>query len=210
MTGELFWTTVAALLTLSTFSFLYKDNPFYKFAEHLVVGVSAGYFTMILLVTSLWPKLVDSIAAGQYFYIIPGILGLMMFFRFSKTKSWLARYPIAIYIGVGAALEMILQLQARVIEQLNATIQMAESLQNGASVGDIINNLIIIVGVVCGLAYFYFSKEHKGVFGGAATMGIWVLMVGFGASFGYTVMARISLLIDRVQFLGNWINLMTG
>lgn len=210
MTGELFWTTVAALLTLSTFSFLYKDNPFYKFAEHLVVGVSAGYFTMILLVTSLWPKLVDSIAAGQYFYIIPGILGLMMFFRFSKTKSWLARYPIAIYIGVGAALEMILQLQARVIEQLNATIQMAESIQNGASVGDIINNLIIIVGVVCGLAYFYFSKEHKGVFGGAATMGIWVLMVGFGASFGYTVMARISLLIDRVQFLGNWINLMTG
>lgn len=210
MTGELFWTTVAALLTLSTFSFLYKDNPFYKFAEHLVVGVSAGYFTMILLVTSLWPKLVDSIAAGQYFYIIPGILGLMMFFRFSKTKSWLARYPIAIYIGVGAALEMILQLQARVIEQLNATIQMAESIQNGASAGDIINNLIIIVGVVCGLAYFYFSKEHKGVFGGAATMGIWVLMVGFGASFGYTVMARISLLIDRVQFLGNWINLMTG
>lgn len=210
MTGELFWTTVAALLTLATFSFLYKDNPFYKFAEHLVVGVSAGYFTMILLVTSLWPKLVDSIAAGQYFYIIPGILGLMMFFRFSKTKSWLARYPIAIYIGVGAALEMILQLQARVIEQLNATIQMAESIQNGASAGDIINNLIIIVGVVCGLAYFYFSKEHKGVFGGAATMGIWVLMVGFGASFGYTVMARISLLIDRVQFLGNWINLMTG
>ena len=210
MTGELFWTTVAALLTLFTFSFLYKDNPFYKFAEHLVVGVSAGYFTMILVVTSLWPKLVDSIAAGQYFYIIPGILGLMMFFRFSKTKSWLARYPIAIYIGVGAALEMILQLQARVIEQLNATIQIAESIQNAGSVGDIVNNLIIIVGVVCGLAYFYFSKEHKGAFGGAATMGIWVLMVGFGASFGYTVMARISLLIDRVQFLGNWINLMTG
>lgn len=208
--GELFWMSVSGFLTLFIFSFLYKDNPFYKFAEHLVVGVSAGYFTMILLVTSLWPKLVDSIAAGQYFYIIPGILGMMMFFRFSKTKSWLARYPIAIYIGVGAALEMILQLQARVIEQLNATIQMAESIQNGASAGDIINNLIIIVGVVCGLAYFYFSKEHKGVFGGAATMGIWVLMVGFGASFGYTVMARISLLIDRVQFLGNWINLMTG
>ncbi len=210
MTGELMWTTVAAFLTLSIFSFLYKDNPFYKFAEHLVVGVSAGYFTMILLVTSLWPKLIDSIAAGQYFYIIPGILGMMMFFRFSKTKSWLARYPIAIYIGVGAALEMILQLQARVIEQLNATIQMAASIQNGGSAGDIINNLIIIVGVVCGLAYFYFSKEHKGAFGGAATMGIWVLMVGFGASFGYTVMARISLLIDRVQYLGNWINLMTG
>lgn len=208
--SELFWMSVSGFLTLFIFSFLYKDNPFYKFAEHLVVGVSAGYFTMILLVTSLWPKLIDSIAAGQYFYIIPGILGMMMFFRFSKTKSWLARYPIAIYIGVGAALEMILQLQARVIEQLNATIKIAGSIQNAGSIGDVVNNLIIIVGVVCGLAYFYFSKEHKGAFGGAATVGIWVLMVGFGASFGYTVMARVSLLIDRVQFLGNWINLITG
>jgi len=34
-------TWVAAFLTLSIFSFLYKDNPFYKFAEHLMVGVSA-------------------------------------------------------------------------------------------------------------------------------------------------------------------------
>ena len=66
---------------------------------------------------------------------------------------------------------------------------------------------MILVGVLCGLAYFYFSKEHTGVFGGAATIGIWVLMVGFGASFGYTVMARISLFIQRVQFLGDWWNI---
>ena len=210
MSGEVFWTTVAALLTLSTFSFLYKDNPFYKFAEHLVVGVSAGYFTMILIVTSLWPKLVGELSNGNFIYIIPGILGVMMFFRFSKTRSWIARYPIAIYIGVGAALEMILQLQARVIEQLNATIEIAGTIQDGGFTMAGLNNIIIIIGVVCGLAYFYFSKEHKGVFGGAATVGIWVLMVGFGASFGYTVMARVSLFIDRVQFLGDWVNLLTG
>jgi hypothetical protein len=208
MSGEIFWTTVAALLTLSTFSFLYKDNPFYKFAEHLVVGVSAGYFTMILIVTSLWPKLVGELSNGNYIYIVPAILGVMMFFRFSKTRSWIARYPIAIYIGVGAALEMILQLQARVIEQLNATIEIAGAMQAEGWGLSTVNDLIIIIGVVCGLAYFYFSKEHKGVFGGAATVGIWILMVGFGASFGYTVMARISLFIDRVQFLGDWINLL--
>jgi len=208
MSGEVFWTTVAALLTLSTFSFLYKDNPFYKFAEHLVVGVSAGYFTMILIVTSLWPKLVGELSNGNYIYIVPAILGVMMFFRFSKTRSWISRYPIAIYIGVGAALEMILQLQARVIEQLNATIQIAGAIQAEGWTLSAVNDLIIIIGVVCGLAYFYFSKEHKGVFGGAATVGIWILMVGFGASFGYTVMARISLFIDRVQFLGGWINML--
>jgi hypothetical protein len=41
-------------------------------------------------------------------------------------------------------------------------------------------------------------------------VGIWVLMVAFGASFGYTVMARISLLIGRVEFLGRWIKSWTA
>ncbi|NQU06577.1 MAG: hypothetical protein HQ568_10825, partial [Calditrichaeota bacterium] len=44
-----------------------------------------------------------------------------------------------------------------------------------------------------------------GWFGGTARAGIWVLMVAFGAAFGYTVMARISLLIGRMDFLGQWI-----
>jgi hypothetical protein len=66
--------------------------------------------------------------------------------------------------------------------------------------------LIIIVGCMCGLAYFYFSAEHKGVLGGAAKVGIWVLMIGFGATFGYTVMSRISLLIGRFNYLISWVS----
>jgi hypothetical protein len=209
LTPENLWLTAAALLTLATLSFLYKDNPFYKFAEHLVVGVSAGYFTMLLIVTSMWPKLVDELKAGHLWYILPGVLGAMMFFRFSKKQSWVARYPIAIYIGIGTGLSLVVEMQARIIEQLNATIDVAASMKADAaagalSTGDAVNSAIILLGVLCGLAYFYFSKEHKGWFGGAATIGIWMLMVGFGASFGYTVMARISLFIQRVQFLGDW------
>ncbi len=62
-------------------------------------------------------------------------------------------------------------------------------------------DIIIVTGVVCGLVYFFFSKAHTGVVGGAANVGITLLMVAFGASFGYTVMARISLLIGQTQFL---------
>ena len=33
-------------------------------------------------------------------------------------------------------------------------------------------------------------------------------MISFGASFGYTVMARVSLLLGRFQFLlGDWLHL---
>ncbi len=60
---------------------------------------------------------------------------------------------------------------------------------------------IILVGVITVLVYFFFSVEHKGVVGGASKVGIWFLMIAFGASFGYTIMARMSLLIGRVTFL---------
>jgi hypothetical protein len=69
-----------------------------------------------------------------------------------------------------------------------------------------LSNIILVVGVLCGLVYFFFSKEHTGAFGGAARVGIWFLMVAFGAAFGYTVMARISLLIGRFEHLGRWIS----
>jgi hypothetical protein len=59
----------------------------------------------------------------------------------------------------------------------------------------------VFLGVLSVLFYFYFSIEHKGIVGKLGTVGIWFIMISFGASFGYTVMARVSLLIGRVQFL---------
>ena len=41
-------------------------------------------------------------------------------------------------------------------------------------------------------------------------IGIVFLMVGFGASFGYTVMGRISLLVGRITFLfRDWLGLIS-
>ena len=45
------------LLTLSIFSYLYGDNPFYKAAEHIFVGVSAGYIFTITFWDTIWPNL---------------------------------------------------------------------------------------------------------------------------------------------------------
>jgi hypothetical protein len=71
-----------------------------------------------------------------------------------------------------------------------------------------IGNIIIVVGTFCGLIYFFFSKEHKGAFGGAARVGVWFIMITFGAFFGYTVMSRMSLLIGRMDYLfGIWLGL---
>ena len=61
--------------------------------------------------------------------------------------------------------------------------------------------LVLIVGVLSALVYFFFSVEHKGFVGKTANLGIWFLMITFGAAFGYTVMGRIALLAIRLEFL---------
>ena len=77
-------------------------------------------------------------------------------------------------------------------------------------IGQTVSHLILILGVLCGLVYFFFSKEHKGVIGRMSRLGVWILMVTFGASFGYTVMARISLLLGRMQALIDWLEAIFG
>ncbi|MCK4461467.1 MAG: hypothetical protein KAW46_06660, partial [candidate division Zixibacteria bacterium] len=74
----------------------------------------------------------------------------------------------------------------------------------------IVSNWVIFFGVICGIIYFYFSKEHSGAFGRASRLGIWILMITFGASFGYTVMGRISLLVGRITFLfRDWLEIIS-
>ena len=59
------------------------------------------------------------------------------------------------------------------------------------------NQALLLLGLIAGLVYFYFSIEQKGAVGKVSRVGVWVLMIGFGASFGYTVQGRISLAIGR-------------
>lgn len=226
--------TVAAFMTLCIFSFLYRDNPFYRFAEHLVVGVSAGYWIAILYHTSLavlWVNpLVDSASAfghpggsflGKFGMLIvnvaPGLMGILMFSRFFKKASWISRWPIAFYLGVSAGIALPLYLLSFVLKQVAANMVDPRAIFSlilaGNGAGDFfqgVGEIIIVLGSICGLAYFYFSARHKGIFGGAAKLGIWILMIGFGATFGYTVMARISLLIGRLNFLIDWVTALGG
>ena len=63
--------------------------------------------------------------------------------------------------------------------------------------------LLLLAGILACLTYFFFSVEHKGGVGKIARVGIWYLMITFGAAFGFTVMGRIALLAARLEFLFN-------
>jgi hypothetical protein len=192
---------IAALLTLGIFSFLYKDNPVYKMCEHLFVGISAGYYVVLQYYSVVKPNLLDPMRqdfAHNYLLLVPLALGILLFSRFFPKGDWLSRWSIALILGVYPALRITGFGQGDFVEQIHGTILPLWVANNwGATIG----NWILIVGLLTTLVFFFFSKEHKGPLGGAAKVGVYFLMVSFGASYGYTVMARISLLIGRVMFL---------
>ena len=199
MSLEFIGITLASLLTLAIYSFLYKDNPFYKLAEHIFAGISAGYYVGLVWHSIIRQQLlIPLLNQHQYLFIIPGILGILMFTRFVPKISWISRISLAFVIGNTAGITFIQQLHGIVIPQTRSTFLDITS----------ISGLVMVIGVISTIIYFYFSKEHKGVLGLGAQTGIWFIMIAFGASFGYTVMARVSLLIGRAEFLLlNWLHL---
>ena len=202
---------VGAGLTLALYSFLYKDNPLFKLAEHMYVGVAAAYtlsqvWYLVLLADVVMPifNLETEAASGSSDWLLafPTFLGLLMLTRFSRRFGWLSRISFAFVVGLGAGFAIPRSISSFLLAQIEPTL--APLSWSGAG----LNLLIILVGVVTVLIYFFFSVEHTGVVGKASRIGIWFLMVSFGASFGYTIMARLSLLIGRVSFLmGDWLHI---
>jgi hypothetical protein len=198
---------IAAGLTLAILSFLYKDNPLYKFAEHLYVGVSAGYWVIYIWAFDVKPMLLDEFLSQtgmeKWILLIPAVFGIMMIMRWFPKTAWMSRWPIAFTVGIAAGLALTAQVQGYIVPQIQATLLPLVAFTGDAvvNIGRSFNNIILFVGVVCSILYFYFSREHKGALKVGSRIGIIFLMIGFGASFGYTVMARISLLIGRLTFL---------
>ena len=207
-------------------SFLYKDNPWYKFTEAIFVGLSAGYWAVSLFWDNFYGKFwsgifpseqfdsagVNITEAPDYTLLVGGALGLLMLLRLIPKIGWISRWSLSFIVGATSGLWMMNYFSSNIMRQVQATIMPLFSDSFGtifnADFNTIIGNLVIVVGTFSGLVYFFFSKEHKGAFGATAKVGIWFIMITFGASFGYTVMSRMSLFIGRLDFLlGTWLGM---
>lgn len=257
---------LAALLTLSILSFLYRDNPLYRIAEHAYVGISAGYVMVLMFwqvvvpqhLEKLFPKMVksafrpeldlnqiaedlalkswlsgvvpyeDGVGLGwsaewyqmmDFWYWIPTVLSVMLVWRLMPAGQWISRWPLAFLIGATAGMRLVAYLLADFVAQIRAAIrplfepqyyanEAGEALLHwGRTFYVSMNNTLLLFSTLCVLIYFFFSLEHRGAVGRMSRLGIWVLMIAFGAGFGYTVMGRIALLVGRFQFLvQDWLN----
>jgi hypothetical protein len=270
---------VATGLTLFIFSFLYKDNPLFKLAEHLYVGVSVGYTIVKAYDTVVVHLIVKPIfEQGEFALVIPVAIGFLMLTRYVPKAAWMSRYAFAFIVGIGSGLAIPRTISSFILKQVEDTVRplivvpldealpilvssrigyavlalvilaiigvalyalvrfgvmklsgafqwvislltavlllilyklkfiarswddLTATLHPIVEVFDI-NSVVVLLGVACVLFYFFFSIEHTGLGKVAARTGILFLMIAFGAAFGYTVMARMSLLIGRLTDL---------
>jgi hypothetical protein len=219
---------IAAFLTLAILSFLWRDNPVYKLAESIVVGVSAAYWMVVGFWSTIVPNLFQPLLPGLvqawalpgtkgeyvdgwWISLIPLLLGIMLLMRLAPKGGWISIWPLAFIFGTTAGLKLVAFTQTDFLAQLSNSIvplyvlspDAADPAQLRWDVAASVGNLVLITGILCTLAYFFFSIEHKGFVGKASRLGIWVLMITFGSAFAFTVMGRIALLSQRLEFLFN-------
>lgn len=221
----LFWKMTAGVLaTIGLYSVLYRENKFYRFFEHMFLGLAAGYSIVALWTENLKDKwyghIIGSSGAGgergYYLWALLLPIGLMGYLVFSKKHNWMSRIPIGMILGFWSGQQVQIWWN-RYGPQIEDSIKpiwpttWSSLFVPSNPVGDAakqvypsqaLTNLIFVVTLLSVMSYFLFSFEQKGKFiRSTTTLGRYLLMIGFGAIFGSTVMMRFALLIDRMYFV---------
>ena len=188
---------IAGILIIMLYSFLYKENPFFRFAEHLYIGVGAGHALVVgfgNVRNQGWTPLVG----GNMMMIIPLILGILLYTRFFKSIAWISRLCISIPIGLGIGLALRGLPAAQILSQIRATLVPLNS----------INNFILVFGVIGTLSYFFFTTKQTKLVRGLSEFGRWTMMVTFGITFGTAVFGQMSIYMGALyRVLDLWLGL---
>jgi hypothetical protein len=141
--------------------------------------------------------------------LAPAALVVLLIARPLRPLRPLAALPLAVVLGVGAALSVAGAVAGTILPQAQATML---SLSPRQSPAVLFNSLLIVIGVVCTILYFFFTARQDSVPGKAlrvaSIVGKWTMLAALGAVFASTVTARLALLVGRVHFLmSDWLGL---
>lgn len=219
MTFETATILVGGLGTLAIFSFLWRENPFFRFFEHLYIGIAAGFGIAFTIKDFFYPRIfspmfgldivqypdgtVSDVRNPLYLlFIIPMLFGLLYYFIFSARYSWLAKLVIGFTLGISGGISFkafFNDMTPQIVGSFKPLLVFHE--------GSVVwmksfSNTFFVVTLLSVMIYFFFTfKRSAPALAKASFVGRWLMMVCFGAFFGSTVMARMALLVERLQFL---------
>lgn len=200
----------AAICTLGIYTVLYRENRAYRFFEHLFVGLATGFGVMVVyrdvILNKWWSKMVEE-GAWWWAFALPA--GALYYFIYSRKYVWMSRLVIATMFGLfaGTAFQGFANDQ---VPQIYAALRPLWLRVGEQPTGEMVTRagfdfsaVIAAITLFAVVTYFFFSFRRERVPGmeRVARGGRWLMMIAFGAMFGSTVMARMSLLVARLQFL---------
>ncbi|MBS7619049.1 hypothetical protein KEJ21_00150 [Candidatus Bathyarchaeota archaeon] len=204
--GSVIQIWLAALFTVWIYSIAFRDNVFFKFAEHTFVGAAAGH-NIVYAVDNIRRYGWTPFTQGATLYLVVFLLGLILYTRYHSKYFWLSRFPLAIMVGIGIGLSMRATVTAEFIAQIisTASLQLV-----GVDAWTAFSNLIFIIIVVSVVYFFVFT--FPGLHGGGRAVipkiARYGMMAAFGYAFANTVLSRFQMIFGRLDFLmSSWLPL---
>jgi len=217
----IFGMILASALTLAIFSRAFGPNALFRWATHLLLGAGAGYVAAVVFKQTLLPSLDFRrfLTTTQYLVMAASlILSVLLVLRFVSTphvRAW-GLLPLGVLAGVGGALALAGAARGSLAPQLMA-VEHLEFLP-GMPALDV---FVVVAATLTSLGVLLYllpdphwrkdADSEKGRSAGVWFLhgwrlwGYWVLMLAIGALLASTAGARVTLLIDRVQWLlGLW------
>lgn len=192
MSYELIHGLVVAGCALAVFSILYKETIVFRVAEHIYIGLGIGYVLfqgVDRVIKYVWTPVTTK---GEWIWMIPLILGLLIYTRFIPSLRWISRWPMALVIGSGVGLAMGGLVATMIVSLIVKTITLDFT--------NVSNIIFLIITFTC-IAYFILTKEHTGNLGYITKVGRFFMMGAFGASMASNVFSFTSRLGGVVQQL---------
>lgn len=204
---EIVGLVVGFILTLFIFSFVLGDNPLYRFAVHLLVGVSAGYAAVIIIQNVLQPvvqRVIDNPAdPSNTILFFPLLLALLLLLKLFPRVAWLGNSSMAILMAIGAAVGLVGAITGTLIPLVTSSYSgELEGLGGG------IAGLLVAILTICTLLYFHFTGRFDA--DGGVVMPVWqkyaglvgqvVITITLAALFAATLSTSLILLSNRVTF----------
>jgi len=207
------------IFTLMVFSYLLDDNPLFRVAVYIFIGVSSGYAATVVCYQVLAPKLLAPLRTGDpnqlVFTIIPLFLSISLLAKLTPRISWIGNFAMAVLVGVGAAAALGGAVLGTLIPQVQAAMD-AFDFRSAASTSDaffgLLNGIVMLVGTVFTLGYFHFSAERAAdgtprrnrVFELIAWVGRIFIAITLGVLFAGVYMSALTAMIERLGFIINF------
>jgi hypothetical protein len=209
------------LLTILVFSYLLGDNPFFRLAVHIFIGVSAAYVALVTINNVLIPRLFVPIVAGsqgeRLLSILLFIPSVFLFLKVTPLRRY-GNWTVAILVGIGAAAAVGGAITGTLFPQILGTINSVDP-STFAIYGNtwlqIINGIIVVLGTLSTLIYFHFTTQDVPgradkrllIIENISQIGKVFLSITFGALFAGVFLTALAALVERLSFVWNFLNI---